>query len=211
MPAAAFRLYLVTDRRATRGRPLAAVLDACLGAGLPAVQLRERDLPAGELFRLATDLRALTARHGARLLINDRADVALAVGADGVHLPGAGLPPAVARRLLGPAGLLGVSTHSADEADAATAAGADFVVFGPVYETPSKRPYGPPKGLDGLAAACRRSRLPVLAIGGVTAPRVAEARASGAAGVAVIRALLEAEDPAAATKELLAATERAWP
>jgi thiamine-phosphate pyrophosphorylase len=210
MPGPGFRLYLVTDRRATAGRPLAPVLDACLDAGLPAVQLREKDLPAGELFRLAADLRALTGRHGARLLVNDRADVALAVGADGVHLPAAGLPPAVARRLLGPTRLLSVSTHSAEEVDAAAAAKADFVVFGPVYETPSKRPYGQPKGLDGLAGVCQRSRLPVFAIGGVTAARVAETRAAGAAGVAVIRALLEAEDPAAATKELLAATDRAW-
>jgi thiamine-phosphate pyrophosphorylase len=211
MPAPGFRLYLVTDRRATAGRPLAAVLDACLGAGLPAVQLREKDLAAGDLFRLASDLRALTGRHGARLLINDRADVALAVGADGVHLPGTGLPPTVARRLIGPARLLGVSTHSAAEVEAAAASGADFAVFGPVYDTPSKRPDGEPQGLDRLASACRQSRLPVFAIGGVTAERVGEVRAAGAAGVAVIRALLGADDPARASKELLAACDRAWP
>jgi thiamine-phosphate pyrophosphorylase len=211
MPAPAFRLYLVTDRRATAGRPLAVVLDACLGAGLPALQLREKDLPAGELVRLASDLRARTGRHGARLLVNDRVDVALAVGADGVHLPATGLPPAAARRLIGPARLIGVSTHAATEVEAAAAGGADFAVFGPVYETPSKRTDGEPQGLDRLAAACRRSVLPVLAIGGVTAERVGEVRAAGAAGVAVIRALLGADDPARATKDLLAACERAWP
>jgi thiamine-phosphate pyrophosphorylase len=211
MPAPAFRLYLVTDRRGTGGRPLEAVLEGCLGAGLPAVQLREKDLPAGELARLATDLLALTRRHGARLLVNDRADVALAVGADGVHLPATGLPPAAARRVIGPTRLLGVSTHTAAEVEAAAAAGADFAVFGPVYDTPSKRTDGEPQGLDRLAAACRRSSLPVLAIGGVTAERVGEVRAAGAAGVAVIRALLGAGDPARATKALLAACERAWP
>jgi thiamine-phosphate pyrophosphorylase len=205
-----FRLYLVTDRRGTRGRPLLGVVDACLGAGLHAVQLREKDLPADDLFRLATELRGLTARHGARLLVNDRLDVALAVDADGVHLPAAGLNPGVARRLLGSDRLVGLSTHSPDEAAAAAAAGADFAVFGPVYDTPSKRAYGEAQGLGPLRDACRRARLPVLAIGGVTVPRVREVRDAGAAGVAVIRALLEAEDPARATKELLRACEEAW-
>jgi len=211
MAALEFRLYLVTDRRGTAGRPLRAVVEACLGAGLRAVQLREKDLAAGDLLRLAGELRGLTARHGARLLINDRVDVALAAGADGVHLPGSGLPPAAARALIGPDRLIGLSTHSPDEAEGAAAAGADFVVFGPVHDTPSKRAYGRPPGLAGLAAACRRSPVPVLAIGGVTAARVPELRDAGAAGVAVIRALLEADDPAAAAKELLAACERAWP
>jgi thiamine-phosphate pyrophosphorylase len=206
-----FRLCLVTDRRATAGRPLLGVVEACLGAGLRAVQLREKDLPARDLFHLATDLRALTARHRARLLVNDRVDVALAVGADGVHLPGAGLPPAAARALVGPERLVGVSTHSAAEAEAAATEGADVVFFGPIYDTPSKRSFGAPRGLAELTVACRRARLPVIAIGGVTAARVPELREAGAAGVAVIRALLEAEDPAAATKTLLAACERAWP
>jgi thiamine-phosphate pyrophosphorylase len=204
-------LTLVTDRRATGGRPLLAVVEACLGAGLRAVQLREKDLPARELLQLATDLRELTARHQARLLVNDRVDVALAVGADGVQLPGAGLPPGAARRLLGPGRLVGVSTHSAAEVEAAALDGADFVLFGPIYDTPSKRPYGAPQGLTGLAEACRRSQLPVIAIGGVTAARVPELRDAGAAGIAVIRALLEAGDPAAATKLLLGACEQAWP
>jgi thiamine-phosphate pyrophosphorylase len=205
------RLWLVTDRRATAGRPLRPVVEACLGAGLRAVQLREKDLPARDLLRLATDLRELTARHRARFLVNDRLDVALAVGADGVHLPAAGLPPSVARALLGPERLVGVSTHSAAEAEAAAAEGADLVFLGPIYDTPSKRPFGPPRGLAELAAACQRSRRPVIAIGGMTPPRVEEVRQAGAAGVAVIRSLLEAGDPALATKALLAACEQAWP
>src|SRR5262245_52613716 len=204
-------LTLVTDRRATAGRPLLAVVEACLGAGLQAVQLREKDLPARDLLNLATDLRALTARHRARLVVNDRVDVALAVGADGVHLPAAGLPPAAARVLVGPERLVGVSTHSVAEAKAAAAGGADLVVFGPIYDTPSKRPFGAPRGLAELAEACRSVRLPVIAIGGVTAARGPEGREAGAAGAAGIRALLEASDPAGATKALLAACERAWP
>jgi thiamine-phosphate pyrophosphorylase len=210
MPGLDFRLYLVTDRHATRGRPLPGLIETCLDAGLRAVQLREKDLVGGALLALARELRRLTARHEARLLVNDRVDVALAVEADGVHLPGGGLPPDVARRLLGTGRLLGVSTHSPAEAAAAGSGGADFAVFGPVYDTPSKRPYGAPLGLDALADACRRARVPVLAIGGVTAACVPEVRAAGAAGVAVIRALLEAEDPARATKELLEACARAW-
>jgi thiamine-phosphate pyrophosphorylase len=205
------RLWLVTDRRATAGRPLIPVVEACLGAGLRAVQLREKDLPARDLLRLATELRELTARHQARFVVNDRLDVALAVAADGVHLPAAGLPPAVARALVGPERLVGASTHSAAEAEAAAAEGADLVFFGPIYDTPSKRSFGPPRGLAELAVACRTSRRPVVAIGGVTPARVEEVRQAGAAGVAVIRALLEAEDPATATKALLAACERAWP
>jgi thiamine-phosphate pyrophosphorylase len=211
VPAPGFRLCLVTDRRTTAGRSLASVVEACLGAGLPAVQLREKDLGGRELWRLAAELRTLTARSGARLLVNDRADVALAVGADGVHLPGDGFPPEAARALVGPARLVGVSTHTVEEVEAAGAAGADYVVFGPVYDTPSKRPYGAPRGPAALAAACRQDRVPVVAIGGVTAARVPEVRDAGAAGIAVIRALLEAADPAAATKQLLASCERAWP
>jgi len=200
-------LCLVTDRHATGGRPLADVVEACLSAGLPAVQLREKDLDAAELLSLARVLRESTRRHGARLFVNSRVDVALAVGADGVHLPsGARESVASVRRLIGPERLLGVSTHSAGEAEAAAREGADFVVFGPVYDTPSKRAYGPPQGVSGLAEVCRRVPVPVLAIGGVTVASVAELRVAGAAGLAVIRALLEAADPGAATAGLL----RAW-
>jgi thiamine-phosphate pyrophosphorylase len=106
--------------------------------------------------------------------------------------------------------LLGISTHSPAEAEAAARGGADYVVFGPVYDTPSKRAHGAPPGLPALARACERSTVPVLAIGGVTASQVAAVRATGAAGVAVIRALLEAPDPAVATKEMVTACEQAW-
>ena len=206
--AARFRVYLVTDRQATRGRPLPALVDACLGAGLRAVQLREKDLGGRALLDLARAIQPLTARYAGRLLFNDRVDVALAASADGVHLPGDGLPPDVTRGLIGPGCLIGVSTHSAVEGEAALQAGADFVVFGPVYDTPSKRLYGPPQGVAALAEVCRRVTIPVLAIGGVTPDRVPEIRAAGAAGVAVIRALLEADDPGRATRELLDAWER---
>ncbi len=202
-----FRLYLVTDRHATCGRPLPEVVEACLRGGLRAVQLREKDLGAAALLELAQTLRALTARYDARLLINDRVDVALAVGADGVHLPAAGLPVAVTRGLIAPTGLVGVSTHSVVEAEVAARAGADFLVFGPVYATPSKRSYGCPQGETALATVCGQVRTPVFAIGGVTPERVRAVRVAGASGVAVIRALLQAGDPKRATQALLDAWE----
>jgi len=166
------------------------------------VQLREKDLAAAHLVSLAARLRELTGRYAAALLVNDRIDVALAVGADGVHLGRESVAPAVARRLLGPRRLIGVSTHCEREAIGARRGGADFVVFGPVYSTPSKVAYGPPRGPSELARVAASAGLPVLAIGGITAARVPEVRASGAAGVAVIGAVIAADDPAASTRDL---------
>jgi len=193
-------LVLVTDRHATGGRDLVEVVARALDAGLPAVQLRDKDLSGRALLDLAERLRALTARTGALLLVNDRVDVAVAVGADGVHLGGGSMPVEVVRRMLPPRALIGVSTHAPAEL-AATAA--DFAVFGPVYATPSKAVFGPPQGVAALREATAAARVPVLAIGGVTAERVKEIRGAGAAGVAVIRAILGADDAALATRGLL--------
>ena len=197
-----FRLYFVTDRRQTAGRPLYDVVHAALDGGVRAVQLREKDLEGGELYRLAAQLRDLTTRYTARLLINDRLDVALAVGADGVHLGQTSLPVSTARQLLGPDKLIGVSTHSPDEITAAQ--GADFVVFGPVYFTPSKAGYGQPQGLARLRQAVGHSPVPVFAIGGIQADRIAAVRSAGAHGVALISALSAATEPSRAAHELLA-------
>ncbi|MEO8601662.1 MAG: thiamine phosphate synthase, partial [bacterium] len=149
-------------------------------------------------------LRQLTARAGAALIINDRVDVALACGADGVHLPRHGMHIAEARALLGPARVIGVSTHAPSEvADAATA-GADFAVIGPIFDTPSKHQYGAPLGLAALSAArAVAPTLPLFAIGGIDAGNAAAARQHGADGVAVIRAVLGANDPRAAAQALL--------
>ena len=137
-----------------------------------------------------------------RLLINDRIDVALAVGADGVHLPVDSFSSGDARALLGPGRLIGVSTHSLEQAQRASAAGADFVVFGPVFATPSKRPFGPPLGLEALAQAAGAVSVPVFAIGGVTAARADAVCRHGAHGIAAIAAVLEATDPTAAARAL---------
>jgi thiamine-phosphate pyrophosphorylase len=190
----------VTDRRAPSGRDLVDVVSAALDAGLPAVQLREKDLPGRPLLALAERLRRVTADRGASLFVNDRLDVALAVDADGVQLGERSFSTSVARESL-PGRLVGASVH---DVDAAAASEADFVVFGPVFATPSKAAFGPPHGLPVLAAAARAARVPVVAIGGIEPSRVAAVRAAGAHGVAVVRAILAAADPAAATKDLLA-------
>jgi thiamine-phosphate pyrophosphorylase len=208
MPRVDFTLYLVTDRHQTGGRPLLLLLREALGAGLRAIQLRERDLPTRPLLALAEEARRLTHDHKALLLVNDRVDVVLAVGADGVHLRSDSLPVAAARRLLGPHRLIGVSAHSVEEVVRAEADGADFAVLGPIYETRSKQAYGPPIGLRPIEEAARCCRLPVLAIGGITAARSGEVRRAGASGVAVISAILSAADVPAVTAQLLEASAR---
>ena len=209
-----FRVYLVTDRQQTAGRPLTEVIAAAArggsqGAGQTpanplglAVQLREKDLSARELHDLGVRLQEALTRHQVPLLINDRIDVALALDAAGVHLAGHSLPTRVARRILGPDKFLGVSTHSLSAARLAADEGADFVVFGPVFATPSKLAYGPPQGLSQLAAVVRGVPIPVLGIGGITPANLPQVRQTGAHGVAMIRAVLAAPDPGEATQEL---------
>ncbi len=206
-------IYLITDRRATGGRPLAAVVAAALrgasrfrradGTSPLAVSLREKDLPIAELSGLAREIAALTRAAGAELFVNGRIDVALAAGAQGVHLPADGLDPGQVRALA-PGLRVGVSTHTLDEVAAAARAGADFVVFGPVFETPSKQGLLAARGLSALAAACALSPMPVLALGGITADAAPLCRAAGAAGVACIRAIASAVDPEAETTAFLA-------
>ncbi len=200
-----FALYLITDRRQVPDGDLPRAVARALEGGVRAVQLREKDLPAGELFDLARELRALTRRFAARLLINERIDVALAVEADGVHLGGGSLPVAAVRHLLGPDRLIGVSTHAPPEVPAARTAGADFVTFGPVYFTPAKAAYGNPVGLEALRRACAAAPLPVFALGGVKAENLPATLAAGAAGIACISAILGAADPAVAAADLLSA------
>ena len=203
-----FSLYLITDRAAAP-RPPADVVEECLAAGLRAVQLREKDLQTRDLLALADTLREATQHHGARLIVNDRADVALAAGADGVQRTHASLPVS-ALRGIAPAGfLVGASVHSEAEARDAAGQGADFIVFGPVYDTASKRRYGPPQGLAALEAVTRAVDRPVLAVGGLTPKRVPEVLAAGAAGVAVIGAIYAAARPAEATKAFLDALGQA--
>lgn len=199
-------LYVVTDRHATRGRPLEAVLARVLeGAsragvtpGTVAVQLREKDLEARALLELARPLRALTARHGAALYVNDRADVALAAGADGVHLSGTSLSPSEIA-VVAPTLSVAVSAHGPDDVARAAALAATgnanirFAVLGPIFDTPSKHRYGAPLGPGAIRAAGHA--LPVLAIGGISLENIRACLAAGADGIACIRALLTEESP----------------
>ena len=176
------------------------MIEECLDAGVRAVQLREKDLGAAELLALARPLRELTRRVRARLFINDRVDVALAVEADGVQRGHASLPISSMRALVRRQLLIGASVHSLEQARVAEQDGADFLVFGPIYDTPSKRSYGPPQGIEALTRAVNGVSVPVFAIGGITPERVGEIKRSGAHGVAVISAILAAERPAEAAK-----------
>ncbi len=198
-------VYLVTDRHQTGGRDLLEVVGQALRAGVRAVQLREKDLTTRDLYHLAGKLLAVTREAGAALLINDRVDVAMALPADGVHLTRRSLPPKEARELLGPARLIGISCHSLAEVREAVDGRADFVVLGPIFETPSKTPYGAPLTKSLLQQARATTTLPILAIGGINPARVPEVMAAGADGVAVISAVMAALDPGAAASELLAA------
>lgn len=191
-----FSLYLITDRSILPpGSSLPEAVREALEGGVECVQLREKDLSPDSLFSLALELRHLTRRFGAKLLINDRADVALACDADGVHLTATSLPIAAVRKIVGPERLIGVSAHRPDEIAKAAGQGADFATFGPVYFTPSKAAYGPPVGLEKLGEACRGALLPVFALGGVKLERLDEILAAGAAGVALISAILSFPDP----------------
>ena len=196
-------LTLVTDRAQTRGRDLVALVLECLDAGLPAVQVREKDLSAADLAALCRRLREPTRARGALLVVNDRADVALAVGADAVQRTHASLSVGDLRAVADKRLRIGASVHSLDDARSAEAAGADWIVFGPVYDTASKRRYGAPQGLAKLAAVTRAVRIPVVAIGGITPERVAEVRGAGAHGVGAISAILAADSPAAVTRRFL--------
>jgi thiamine-phosphate pyrophosphorylase len=202
------RLLVVTDRHQTRGRPLIPLLQQVLTVGLPAIQLRERDLSARELVTLAREVQAAMGSSRVQLLINDRIDVALALEGAGVHLRSNSLPVSAARRLLGSQRLLGVSAHTVDEATEGESQGADYIVLGPIYETPSKKMFGSPLGIHTLEQACRSVHIPIFGIGGVTAARVCEMRRAGAFGAAVITAILSAHDVESATRELLDAVTR---
>jgi thiamine-phosphate pyrophosphorylase len=208
MPLVDFPLYLVTDRHQTGGRPLAPLIEQAVAGGVRAVQVRERDLATRDSFALAQELHVSLRMREVRVLINDRVDFVLALGADGVHLRADSLPVAVSRRLLGGDRLIGVSAHSADDVVRAESDGADFAVLGPVYETLSKRQYGEPLGLRALEEAGRRCRIPVFAIGGITVARVAEVRRAGAYGVAVVSAILSAASVESATRQFLDALAR---
>lgn len=204
---AAFGLYLITDRhiaKANSGTLLPAV-EKALEGGVRFVQLREKDLGGRELLRLARGLREMTSAFGARLMINDRADIAVLSDADGVHLGQKSVSALDARILLGEGKLIGVSAHSLEEALAAEAEGADYITLGPVFHTPSKAAWGDPVGVGLLQKAVEKVSIPVYAIGGIREERLDGVLSAGAAGVAVISAILGQDDVKESAGRLLAA------
>ncbi len=217
--AVRFRIYLITDRKAVRSWDLLGACEEALAAardcappGTVALQLREKDLDAREVYKLACRLREITARAGSPLLINERVDIAIASGADGVHLPFESIGAGAARRLLGPDRLIGVSTHSEPDIVAASREGqADFAVFGPVYEPLSKASYGTVHGPHRLFTVCRSASIPIFALGGITPERAArlfaDPESAHLGGVAAIGSIIGAPSPADAMRAMVRAIE----
>jgi len=186
-------IYPITSGTATVQQILQLV-EAGVAARVPLFQIREKTLSGRALYELTARAVEITRGSDTRLLVNDRSDIARAAGADGVHLTSQSLPAAILRATYGPDFLIGVSTHSLDEARAAQAGGADFVVFGPVFETESKREFGEPQRLNKLEQVTSELRdFPVVAIGGITLDNVRACFDAGARGVAAIRLLNDAE------------------
>ncbi len=197
----------VTDRRLTSGRPLLGIIEGAIRGGVDLIQIRDKDLAAAELLKIAQA--ALEMAKGAggrcRIMVNDRLDVALAARASGVHLPGDGLPPREVRSRVTRRFLIGRSIHALAEGRDAAKAGVDYLFFGPVFATPDKAAFGAPQGVDALRKVAGTLRLPVWAIGGVSLATVAELHGVPIAGIAAIRAIGEADDPAGAVGALRAA------
>jgi thiamine-phosphate pyrophosphorylase len=195
-------LLVITDRRAARA-PLDAIAAAAFAGGCRWLSLREKDLRHDERVALLHKLVTVGKAHGARVMVHEDVAAALAAGAAGVHLPAGGSPIA-ARQALGDGALIGLSAHDYDDIVRAETEGADYVTLSPVFESASKPGYGPALGLDELADLAAKSLVPVLALGGVAAATAAACMAAGAAGIAVMGAVMAATDPRAATSALVA-------
>jgi len=198
------KLYLITDRKLFHAQcEFYLALETALMAGVKFIQLREKHLPERMILDMAYWVLELAREYGAKLLVNDRVDIALAAGADGVHLGQKSLPAHAVRKITGDDFLIGVSTHSLHEALEAEKDGADFITLGPIYHTPSKARYGEPIGVDVIRQVKSRVSVPVLAIGGIKTDTVHEVLNAGADGVAVISGILTAENIRGTTEEFL--------
>ena len=199
------RFMLITDRHAARW-PLVETVGAALEGGITAVQLREKDLAAGELFELAVQLRKLTREFDALLIINDRVDVALAAEADGVHLGWTSLDPLLVRSFTKDQLIIGTSTHNIVEVRRALRSRVDYLIFGPVFPTPSKEGLVDPVGVTQFKKMAVPSPVPVIAVGGITAENAAEVFQARASGIAVIRAIIAADNPRTAASAIITAS-----
>ncbi len=198
-----FQLYYITDRKQIRNRSLESCIADAIAAGVDWVQIREKDLPTRRLLDLADEALMHARGQGkTRVMVNDRLDVAIAAKAHGVHLGRRSLPADSVRKLAPPEFVVGVSCHSLQEALAAQAAGANYLLLGPIFETPSKLPYGPPLGLATLREVTRQISIPVFALGGIAVDRVSACRENGAMGIAGIRIFQDCDSLDESVKEL---------
>ncbi len=195
-------VYVITDRRTAGDRSLLDIVQAAIRGGATVVQLREKEASTRAMIELGQALLEITRAAGIPLIVNDRVDVALAIGAEGVHVGQDDMPAAMARRLIGPDRILGVSARTVEEAIQAQRDGADYLGAGDVFGTPTKPDAGAPIGVEGLARIARAVSIPVVAIGGVTPQNASAAIEAGAVGVAVISAVVGAPDPEAAARRL---------
>ncbi len=204
MDPANWQTYLVTQESRSADRETTEVVDAAIAGGVGAVQLREKHTPVRERLELGRTVRERTAEAGVPLIVNDRADLAAAIGADGVHLGQSDLPVTAARELLGPDALVGCSAATVTEARTAVADGADYLGVGSVYRTDSKAVPDEEQGIgtDRVGAIADAVSVPVIGIGGITPANAGTVTAAGATGVAVMSAITAAEDPRAATVAL---------
>jgi thiamine-phosphate pyrophosphorylase len=203
-----YSLYLVTDEELSRGRPPREVVEAALRGGVTMVQYREKSASTLRMIEEAREIRELCRRAGVPFIVNDRLDVALAVEADGVHMGQDDMPAARARALIGEGMILGVSAGSPEEACRAEADGADYIGASPVFATPTKPDAPTPLGVDGLKRLAAAAHVPVVAIGGMNGENAAQIIAAGAAGIAVVSAIVAADDVEAAARALYAAVRR---
>jgi len=202
-------VYVITDAKLSRGRSHLEVAQAAIEGGASIIQFREKEMTTRELVETARRLKELTEEKGVPFIVNDRLDVALAVEADGVHVGQDDMPAALARQLIGPRKILGVSASTVEEALQAEKNGADYVSASPVFTTPTKPDTPPPTGLEGLRAIVEAVNLPVIAIGGINEKNAAEVMEAGAQGVAVISAVVSPPDIAAAARHLRETLETA--
>ncbi len=200
-------VYLVTDRRAAGDRSILDVVRQAIQGGVTVVQLREKECSSREMYELGLALLDVTRQAGIPLIVNDRLDIALAIGAEGVHLGQSDLPAKVAREWMGPDRIVGISATNVQEALDAQRDGADYLGVGDVFGTPSKPDACPPIGLTGLEEIAKIATVPVVAIGGVTVQNTTPAVRHGADGVAVISAIFGAPDPAVAASSLREAVQ----
>jgi thiamine-phosphate pyrophosphorylase len=200
--ASRLKLHVLTDREWSRGRSMLTVAEAAITGGATVIQLRDKTASTRQLVEEGLALRELTRKHDVLLIVNDRIDVALAVDADGAHVGQDDMPGTLARQLLGPERILGISAGNIEEAEGALAASADYLGVGPIFATRGKADAGDPIGIRFLSELSSRYTTPLVAIGGINSTNTREVIAAGATGVAVITAVVNAEDIVAAARSL---------